>query len=419
MATPTLSGGDLINNIASETQKDDTFYFRSYLSFGSMASESWNTQPFDGASNNKSGVWKSSEGSALSFKDKSSGTDTAGTDTGSLSAVGKPDGLKISASWSDAWTANSQNNQKTVSWSYVGDTKTTADDYTYKLAYSSKYSEAAGAVNSESVNLDFSNLSWAYKWNFSVSGTSTAYKGSGTVSIADKKDGTSFSMGFVLNEDLVKDTVNFSLTNLKYILSDYSITTAKYSEILSVAEMDTFPQISPENIDLNTIKGNIPAFVDLFMMGDNTISITNTSGASVNAGAGNDKVTGGVGNDTIIAGEGKDTLTGGKGNDTFILKKSDYDFTSAKTVLADTISDFKYVKNGEQDSLTLDGFGSVAAYKSLAAAKAAGSNANVIFETGTGKLWFNEDGDSALVGALAFATVKLPTDYLTQVGWTA
>ena len=227
MATTTLSGSAMISNIASETQNDDTFYLRSYLSFGSTASESWDTQPFDDASNSKSAVWKSSQGSALSFKNKKSGTDTVGGESGSLSLVGKPDGLKVSASWSDAWTATSQNNQKTVSWSYVGDTQTKSDDYTYKLAYSSKLSEATGAVNSESANLDFSNASWAYKWNFTASGMSSSYKVSGTINLTDKKDNTSFSMGFSALVDETKDTVNLTLSNLKYILSDYSITTAK------------------------------------------------------------------------------------------------------------------------------------------------------------------------------------------------
>jgi hypothetical protein len=39
-----------------------------------------------------------------------------------------------------------------------------------------------------------------------------------------------------------------------------------------------------------------------------------------------------------IAGAGQDKLTVGKGDDVFKLSKSDYDFISAKTVLADTIS---------------------------------------------------------------------------------
>ena len=159
MATTQFSGSDFVNSMSSSIQNDDTFFLRSYISLGTMAGESWNTQPYDSESSNNSAVWKSSQGSAISYKSKGAGTDTAGTDSGTLSLVGKPDGLKMSASWANAWTATSQNEQKNINMSYVGDTKTTSDDYTYKLAYSSKQSEATGAVNSESTNLDFSNAS--------------------------------------------------------------------------------------------------------------------------------------------------------------------------------------------------------------------------------------------------------------------
>ena len=170
--------------------------------------------------------------------------------------------------------------------------------------------------------------------------------------------------------------------------------------------MESLPQISPDaDSNLNTIKGNIPGFAELFMKGDNTIAITTTSGATIDAGAGNDKITGGIGNDTLIAGAGKDTLAGGKGNDTFKISKSDFDFTSAKTVLADTIVDFKYTAT-EKDSLTLDGFGDVDVFQTIALAKKAGSTANVIYESKTGNFWYNEDGDSTLVGALMFANAK-------------
>ena len=93
---------------------------------------------------------------------------------------------------------------------------------------------------------------------------------------------------------------------------------------------------------------------------------------------------------------------------------SDFNFASSKTVLADTITDFKYTAT-EQDSIVLKGFGDVEAYKTLALAKTAKSTAEVIYESGTGKFWYNEDGDSALAGAMAFATIKgIPDTY-----WTA
>ena len=149
---------------------------------------------------------------------------------------------------------------------------------------------------------------------------------------------------------------------------------------------------------------------------------------------GNDVLNGGEGNDYLTGGNGADKLTGGAGNDTFKISKSDFNFTSAKTVLADTITDFKYTTTEqntlnlggadfkytatEEDSIVLEGFGDVEAYKTLALAKTAKSTAEVIYESGTGKFWYNEDGDSALVGVVNFATVKgLSNIYLAEQGW--
>ncbi|MEI8296326.1 MAG: hypothetical protein WCG04_07405 [Alphaproteobacteria bacterium] len=132
--------------------------------------------------------------------------------------------------------------------------------------------------------------------------------------------------------------------------------------------------------------------------------------------AGNDILSGGAGDDILSGGLGSDKLTGGKGNDIFKISKSDFDFTSAKTVLADTITDFKYTA-AEKDAISLDGFGSFATFQTIAAAKKAGSTANVIYESKTGNFWYNEDGDSALVGALLFANAKgIPDNYWVAAG---
>ncbi len=424
MATQQVSGSDFINSTASDIRNDSSVYLSSYLSFGSMASESWDTQAFDDSSNNNSGNWKSSFGSVVSYKDRTTGTDTAGTNTGIFSAIGKPDGVKVSANWTNTWTASSQKEQKSIVWSYSGDTKTITDDFSYKLNYSATHSDSRTGANSRSASVDFSNADWSYKYIDSVSGIDAKYKGSGSISLLDKNDKTSFSASYAFTADLTTDTVNMTLSNVKYILSDYTITTAKYSEILTYAEFDSLPQTSPENaINLNTIKNNLPTLQEILADASGSFVITSKNGSQIDAGAGNDSVTGGAGNDTIIggtgndsisgglgfdtlaAGAGKDKLTGGAGNDNFILKKNDYDFTSSKTVLADTITDFKYTAT-EKDSISIDGFGSTAVFQTLALAKKAGATANVIYESKTGNFWYNEDGDSALAGALLFANVK-------------
>jgi hypothetical protein len=61
--------------------------------------------------------------------------------------------------------------------------------------------------------------------------------------------------------------------------------------------------------------------------------------------------------------------------------------------------------------------GSVAVFQTVALAKKAGSTANVIYESKTGNFWYNEDGDSALVGALLFANAKgIPDTYWMAAG---
>ena len=97
MATKQVSGGDFINSTTSDIRSDETFFLNSYVSFGSLASESWNTITLDDSLSSYSLNWKSSQGSAISYKTKTTGTDTAGGDGGSVSISGKPEGLKASA----------------------------------------------------------------------------------------------------------------------------------------------------------------------------------------------------------------------------------------------------------------------------------------------------------------------------------
>ena len=54
----------------------------------------------------------------------------------------------------------------------------------------------------------------------------------------------------------------------------------------------------------------------------------------------------------------------------------------------------------------------MAVFQTVALAKKVGSTANVIYESKTGNFWYNDDGDSALVGALIFANSKgIPDTY--------
>jgi len=415
MALENVSGSTLANNISSDLlAAGDGPPFGSYLTLGTLASETWNLQPLDFDASRQSGNWASTQGSKITFSETIADTGKKGA----LTVTGKPEGLKLTASWNDSRTNSSESLNANISYSFTGGTASKADDITYSYVQTLKYFSNDSAPGSERETIKFSNAEWSYGNSTTFSGLSTNYKGSvSTYVLKDLKNNESFSLGSLsVTVDTAKNTANIIASNIQYSLTDYSISTSKYANILSATDWESLLEISFNESSFDAIKSNIPGFAAIFISGDNTIAIKSPSGISIDAGAGNDKIIGGIGEDTLIGNAGKDSLTGGKGNDTFTISKSDFDFTSTQTVLADTITDFKYSAT-EKDSIALDGFGDVDVFKTLALAKVAGSTATVIYESGTGKFWYNEDGDSALVGAMSFATAKgIPDTYWVYVG---
>ncbi len=123
-------------------------------------------------------------------------------------------------------------------------------------------------------------------------------------------------------------------------------------------------------------------------------------------GGGNDILSGGDGNDMLTGGTGADILTGGNGNDSFI-------FNSALNNV-DTITD---LDANAADSIVLDNdiFTALGVIGTLATANFAanaGGNAGdaddyILYDTGTGDLYYDADGNGA--GAkILFARIDLP-----------
>ena len=233
---------------------------------------------------------------------------------------------------------------------------------------------------------------------------------------------TSVILGAGSSSYKLDDSLTFSLTWGKTTVSDMSLpetlggllkhsTSFPLEEIFSNIEQYVF-----ESANTVTLKTSTGSTRDAHAGAGNDTVTGGDGNESIFGDAGNDILSGGAGDDILSGGLGSDKLTGGKGNDIFKISKSDFDFTSSKTVLADTITDFKYTAT-EKDSISLDGFGSFASFQTIAAAKKAGSTANVIYESKTGNFWYNEDGDSALVGALLFANAKgIPDTYWVAAG---
>ena len=120
--------------------------------------------------------------------------------------------------------------------------------------------------------------------------------------------------------------------------------------------------------------------------------------------AGSDTLNGGAGNDTLFGCAGNDSLTGGTGADSFV-------FSSAlQTDNVDRITDFKVV----DDTMRLDNTYFTGLIEGVLAADAFRANTNglatdstdrIIYETDTGKVFFDADGNGSGAGVL-FATLN-------------
>ena len=115
---------------------------------------------------------------------------------------------------------------------------------------------------------------------------------------------------------------------------------------------------------------------------------------SLSAGAGNDTLDGGAGNDTINGGIGSNRLTGGLGADSFVFS-SDFVLTNVGRV-----TDF----NVADDTILLDsgvflglGVGVLAstAFRANTTGLATNATDRIIYETDTGNVYFDADGNAA------------------------
>ena len=410
MANVTISGSEAIEGISAELE---FLPLSAYLRLGTLTSEDWSSASYDDAKTTTNLTWTSKQNSTFKFTNTKSENEINGVDKGTSSVNSKYSGLNVTMRWDDSYTASSSNYSTNTTWTYTGNTATKDDDWKYKWIHSYKDS---GGRWTESETLEYSSSSYVFQVGSSSAGTAESY--SSTISryvFNDLQNKVSLSLSGRFSVNQTNDQVSITLSNIRYVLSDYSVTTSRYVDTMTVSEWDALPEITEGAGDFETIASNIPSLTALFMSADNTIVITSREGVEIDAGAGNDKITGGAGNDILVAGAGRDTINGGRGSDSFVLDKADYDFTSARTVLADTIFDFKYVAGAEEDSVELRGFGDIEVYKTLAAARAAKSTAEVIYESSSGKFWYNQDTSGALVGVLSFATVKsIPDSY-----WTA
>jgi serralysin len=121
---------------------------------------------------------------------------------------------------------------------------------------------------------------------------------------------------------------------------------------------------------------------------------------------GDDAISAGDGNDTIIGGLGKDSLTGGAGTDRFVFN------TAPAAANVDTVRDFKH----DIDILVLDdaiyrtigpSLSGGELYAAAGATQAHDGNDRIIYDTRTGRLFYDADGDQVGgVAAIQIATLS-------------
>lgn len=147
---------------------------------------------------------------------------------------------------------------------------------------------------------------------------------------------------------------------------------------------------------------------------DTYSSIENLSGSNfgdiLTGDASANIILGQDGNDRIDGGGGSDRLTGGLGNDTFLFNSA---LSATKNV--DTITDFSVADDTirlENSIFTaLSGTGRLTAdqFVKNTAGAATDTTDRIIYETGTGKLFYDSNGD-ATGGSIHFATIGTNLD---------
>ena len=124
----------------------------------------------------------------------------------------------------------------------------------------------------------------------------------------------------------------------------------------------------------------------------------------LSGGSGNDRLNGGTGNDVLRGGSGDDRLSGADGQDIFVfhtaLGRSNIDRIDDYSVREDTIHLENAVFNGIRD-----GDLRAAAFARNAAGTARDASDRVIYETDTGKLFFDRDGTGS-AQKVHFATLN-------------
>ncbi|NCS59621.1 MAG: hemolysin, partial [Microcystis aeruginosa G11-04] len=166
------------------------------------------------------------------------------------------------------------------------------------------------------------------------------------------------------------------------------------------------------NLGITTVQTAVTNNLKLTFSANNTIeNIISDSGNdrltgnslnnTLTGGGGNDQLTGQDGNDSLIGGSGDDLLTGGNGSDNFIFNSSNLgiDAISDFTPGSDKIVLSKAIFTALQSSIG-NGFSQPAEFASVDDDDlAATSSAFIVYSTGSGSIYYNQNGSAAGLGS--------------------
>jgi Ca2+-binding RTX toxin-like protein len=144
----------------------------------------------------------------------------------------------------------------------------------------------------------------------------------------------------------------------------------------------------------------------------NTLANTitgNTGSNKLTGGAGNDTLSGGSGNDTLEGGTGNDSLVGGAGADIFRLASALNGSTNVDRITDfSTVDDVLQLENSVFTQLTATGVLSSASFVASSTGNAVDASDRVLYETDTGKLFYDADGSGTAVKVLVATLTTMP-----------
>ena len=186
------------------------------------------------------------------------------------------------------------------------------------------------------------------------------------------------------------------------VLASASFSLSAYAEVEFLTSAGTGLSLTGSEF-ANMINGDAGNNI-LAGNGDNDTLSGYLSNDRLYGGNGNDVLLGDAGSDRLYGGAGKDTLTGGSGKDVFVFNS-----TPNKTTNVDRITDFRW----QDDTLHLDNaylkkVGSNGKLKADAfhlGKKAADAEDRVIYDKGTGNLYYDADG-TGKIAAIKIAILQ-------------